>query len=143
MRRKNLEFSWIQSQRWCNTWRFCCKTGKLSSTCKTNWCRMAALKLVNNTGLKSEKNLCYVNTELQLLYSTPDVRSFFTSKTYRENFQGRLHVCDELSRLFRTKGQFQTSAAELRRLVGQFHRRDDILNFLLWGGKLPTITFLW
>ena len=37
-------------------------------------------------------------------------------------------MCDELSRLFRTKGQFQTSAAELRRLVGQFHRRDDILN---------------
>jgi ubiquitin C-terminal hydrolase len=89
---------------------------------------MAALKLVNNTGLKSEKNLCYVNTELQLLYSTPDVRSFFASKTYRENYQGRLLVCDELSRLFRTEGRFQTSAAELRRLVGQYYRREDICN---------------
>ena len=89
---------------------------------------MAALKLVNNTGLKSEKNLCYVNTELQLLYSTPDVRSFFASRKYRENYQERLLVCDELSRLFRAKGQFQRSAAELRRLVGQFHRREDILN---------------
>ena len=27
---------------------------------------MAALKLVNNTGLLSEKNLCYVNTELHM-----------------------------------------------------------------------------
>ena len=89
---------------------------------------MAALKLVNNTGLKSEKNLCYVNTELQLLYSTPDVRSFFASKTYREYYQGRLLVCDELSRLFRTEGRFQTSTAEIRRLVGQFHRQEDILN---------------
>ena len=89
---------------------------------------MAALKLVNNTGLNSEKNLCYVNTELQLLYSTPDVRNFFASKIYREDYHGRLLVCDELSRLFRTEGRFQTSAAEIRRLVGQFHRREDILN---------------
>ena len=89
---------------------------------------MAALKLINDTGLNSEKNLCYVNTELQLMYSTPDVRSFFGSKTYRENYQGRLLVCDELSRLFRTEGRFQTSTAEIRRLVGQFHRQEDILN---------------
>ena len=89
---------------------------------------MAALKLINDTGLNSEKNLCYVNTELQLMYSTPDVRSFFGSKTYRENYQGRLLVCDELSRLFRTEGRFQTSTAEIRKLVGQFHRQEDILN---------------
>ena len=58
---------------------------------------MTALKLVNNTGLKSEKNLCYVNTELQLLYSTPDARNLFSSKAYRGNFQGNLPICDELS----------------------------------------------
>ena len=89
---------------------------------------MAALRLVNNTGLKSEKNLCYVNTELQLLYSTPDVRHFFASKAYRGNFLERLPVCDELSRIFRTEGRFQSSAAELRRLIGHFYNREDICN---------------
>ena len=89
---------------------------------------MTALKLVNNTGLKSEKNLCYVNAELQILYSIPDVKTFFASKQYRENSQSRLLVCDELSRIFRTEGNFQTSAAVLRRLVGEFYRREDICN---------------
>ena len=89
---------------------------------------MTALKLVNNTGLKSEKNLCYVNTELQLLYSTPDARNFFSSKAYRGNFKGSLPICDELLRLFRTEGRFQSSAAELRRLIGTFYKREDICN---------------
>ena len=69
---------------------------------------MAAFRLVNNTGLKPEKNLCYVNTELELLYSTPDVRHLFASKAYR--------------------GNFQSSAAELRRLVGQIYNRENICN---------------
>jgi ubiquitin C-terminal hydrolase len=89
---------------------------------------MAALKLVNNTGLKSEKNLCFVNTELQLLYSIPDVKDFFASKKYRENYPEKLPICDELSRIFRTEGRFQTTAAELRRLIGKLYRREDICN---------------
>ena len=89
---------------------------------------MTALKLVNNTSLRSEKNLCYVNTELQLLYSIPDVNQFFTSKKYRESYEQRLPVCDEISRIFGTGGQIQASAAELRRLVGVFHGRSDICN---------------
>ena len=90
--------------------------------------KMTALKLVNNTSLRSEKNLCYVNTELQLLYSIPDVNQFFTSKKYRESYEQRLPVCDEISRIFGTGGQIQASAAELRRLVGVFHGRSDICN---------------
>ena len=89
---------------------------------------MAVLKLVNNTGLRSEKNLCYVNTELQLLYSTPDIRHFFVTKTYRGNYREQLLVCDEVSRIFRTEGRFASSSAELRRLVGQFYSREDIVN---------------
>ena len=68
---------------------------------------MAALKLVNNTGFRSEKNLCYVNTELKLLYSIPDVKDFFVSKKYRENYQEKLPICDELSRMFKTQGRFR------------------------------------
>ena len=89
---------------------------------------MSALKLVNNTGLESEKNLCFVNTELQLLYSIAHVKDFFSSKKYRGNFQTKLPLCDELSRIFNTGGRFQTTAAELRRLIGRFYRREDICN---------------
>ena len=87
---------------------------------------MTALKLVNNTGLISEKNLCYINTELQLLYSIPEVTEFFVSKKYRETCTQKLPICDEISRIFGTRGQFPTSAAELRRLVGTLHGRRDI-----------------
>ena len=53
---------------------------------------MAGLKLVNNTGLKAEKNLCLVNSTLQLLYSILDVRDFFKNKNYRENHAERFPV---------------------------------------------------
>ena len=49
--------------------------------------KMTLLKLVNNTGLISEKNLCYINTELQLLYSIPEIKEFFVSKKYRDSFK--------------------------------------------------------
>ena len=87
---------------------------------------MAVLKLVNNTGLRSERNLCFVNTELQLLYSIPDVKDFFVSKKYRENYAEKLLVCDEVSRIFRTGEHFVTTASELRRLVGFLNNRRDI-----------------
>ena len=89
---------------------------------------MAPLKLVNNTGFESEKNLCFVNTELQLLYSIPDVKDFFALKKYRENCSEKLPLCDELSRIFCTAGRFNTTAAELRRMVGNLYGRDDICN---------------
>ena len=87
---------------------------------------MAALKLVNNTELRSERNLCYVNTELQLLYSIPDVKEFFSSNKYRENYPGKLPICDELAKMFRTHGKFPITAAVLRQLVGRLHNREDI-----------------
>ena len=33
-----------------------------------------------------------------------------------------------MSRIFRTDGQFQTTASELRRLTGRLNRREDICN---------------
>ena len=87
---------------------------------------MTGLKLVNNTGLRSEKNLCFVNSTLQLLHSIPDVREFFKTKEYRKDHAEHLLVCDEISRIFQTEGLCRTSAAELRRLTGQHYGREDI-----------------
>ena len=78
---------------------------------------MAPLKLVNNTGLRSEANLCYVNSSLQLLNIIPEIRDLFVAKQYKKNFSGRLPISDELSRIFCTDGKFLTSAAQLRFLV--------------------------
>ena len=70
---------------------------------------MSALKLVNNTGYEAEKNLCFVNASIQLLHSIPDVKDFFKEKVYRLNYKERLPVCDEISRIFKTEGNFRTS----------------------------------
>ena len=87
---------------------------------------MTVLKLINNSEFREEKNLCFVNTSLQLLYSIKDVRDFFKDKVYKTNLAERLPVSDEISRIFKTEGKCRTSAAELRRLIGQYHRREDI-----------------
>ena len=84
------------------------------------------LKLINNTGCKDEKNLCFVNTSLQLLYSIPEVRHFFKDRIYRTGYKGRLPVSDEIFRIFKAEGQSRTTASELRRLVGHFHGRLDV-----------------
>ena len=97
---------------------------KLKKKCE----EMAVLKLVNNSGFREEKNLCFVNTSLQLLYSIQEVRDFFKDKVYKTDLAKRLPVSDEISRIFKTEGKCRTSAAELRRIIGQYHRREDICN---------------
>ena len=87
---------------------------------------MTVLKLINNSEFREEKNLCFVNTSLQLLYSIKDVRDFFKDKVYKTDLAERLPVSDEISRIFKTEGKCSTSAAELRRLVGHFHGRLDV-----------------
>ena len=79
---------------------------------------MAPLKLVNNTGLESEANLCFVNSALQLLNSIAEFKQYFVNKGYRQGFPEKLPISDELSRIFLTDGTFATSAAQLRLLVG-------------------------
>ena len=61
------------------------------------------LKLVNNTGLSTEQNLCYVNTALQLLNNIPYTIShtkqylyffrdfIFQKEVQRINFQNETH----------------------------------------------------
>ena len=46
--------------------------------------KMASLRLINNPGLDTEKNLCFVNAALQLLYSLSEVRDFLYSKSTKQ-----------------------------------------------------------
>ena len=80
---------------------------------------MAPLRLVNNSGMETERNLCFVNSALQLLYGVPKVRNFFVNEEYRINQDesANLKICDEVSRIFKSAG-YTTSAATLRLLVG-------------------------
>ena len=87
---------------------------------------MNHLRLVNNTGYEAEKNLCFVITSLQLLYSVPEFRDFFIIEVFRNNVNGSFPICNELSSIFRTEETFPASAAELRRLVGLFSGVDEI-----------------
>ena len=87
---------------------------------------MNHLRLVNNTGYEAEKNLCFVNTALQLLHSDQEFRDFFIHKVFRNNENRSFPICDELSCIFRKEGTFSASAAELRRLVGLFSGIDEI-----------------
>ena len=99
---------------------------------------MTVLKLVNNSWDESTRNLCFVNTSLQLLYSLPEVRSFFVNKEYKINQHesANLKICNEVSRIFKTAGQFTTSAATLRLLVGCESQNVDICS-----GSQQDITF--
>ena len=87
---------------------------------------MVVLKLINNSGHSDEKNLCFVNASLQLLYAIPEVRNFFKDRAYRTDTPLRFPISDELSRIFRMTGEFSTSAAEIRRLTAHHHGRQDI-----------------
>ena len=98
------------------------------------------LKLVNNTGFESEKNLCFVNSALQLLNCTPRVRTFFKMKEYRlPNEQNRvMQICDEVSRLFNWEGDMPASAAEVRHIVATVSGNDYLSN----GSQQDTVEFL-
>ena len=98
------------------------------------------MKLVNNTGLESEKNLCFVNTSLQLLHCAPRMNRFFVMKEYRlPNEQKReMKICDEVARLFNTEKHLTLSAAELRRLVATKSGR----HYLKDGSQQDTVEFL-
>jgi ubiquitin C-terminal hydrolase len=88
------------------------------------------MKLVNNTVLDSERNLCFVNTAIQLLHSIPSVKQFFKDKEYLPlGEETKMPICDDLSRLFRNKTQ-TVSTAVLRSLVGQASGKH-----YLWDGS--------
>ena len=89
---------------------------------------MAPLKLKNNTGLLAEKNLCYVNSALQILHNIPEFKEFFANKRYKNQREEKLPICDELSRLFNVAENFLSSASVLWRLVSQSSKKEYLMN---------------
>ena len=98
------------------------------------------MKLVNNTTLASERNICFVNTALQLLHCVPRMKTFFEMREYRLPVEQKrqMKICDEIARLFNTDGNFISTAAELRRLVAIKSGR----NYLCDGSQQDAIEFL-
>ena len=98
------------------------------------------LRLINNSSLESERNICYVNSAVQLMFNIPRLTKMFEEREYRlKGEEDRtMKICDELSRLFNARGSAITSAAVLRQLVRiashkqQFldGSQQDILDFL-------------
>ena len=88
---------------------------------------MASLKLINNSGQITEKNICFVNTALQLLFSIPEVKSFFSNTDYWKAVTSDISVCKELGRIFQTAGHL-SSAASLRILIANISGNVEMNN---------------
>ena len=99
---------------------------------------MAPQKLKNNTGLNEEKNLCFVNSALQLLNSINELKNLFVSKRYRKNLHDTSPISDELSRLFSLEGKVTGSAGALRHMVGQSSGK----HYLYGGSQQDVCEFL-
>ena len=90
--------------------------------------KMENLRLINNSGIQQEKNICFVNSSLQLLHSLPEVRNFLSNEEYKINEHINSPICNEMSSIFKTAGKFIASAATLRYLVGERSGNADIKN---------------
>ena len=79
---------------------------------------MNLFKLCNNTGVREEANICFLNAALQALNSLDYCREFFVNRDYDPG-QVQFPICDEISRIFRLSGsQFTGSAGALRTIIG-------------------------
>ena len=81
------------------------------------------LKLLNNID-NDTRNLCFVNSAIQLLHSIPEVRNYFKHLEY--SLEYNMPVCMELKRIFKSEGGLIVSGAELRMLIGQSSGRLDM-----------------
>ena len=99
---------------------------------------MGLIKLRNNTGLASERNICYVNSMLQLLKSVNEFEDLFTTGRYRVDKKSKLPVSDEISRIFKFSGNSPTSASALRSLVARLSGK----HYLADGSHQDCLEFL-
>ena len=68
----------------------------------------------NRTRLRKDQNLCFVNSTLQVLYRIQDVRELFQSVD-PPAFPDSWPLSKEVCKLFKSAGNYEVSAAELRR----------------------------
>ena len=81
------------------------------------------LKLLNNID-NDTRNLCFVNSAIQLLHNIPEIRNYF--KYLEFNLEHNMPVCMELKRIFKSEGKLVVSGAELRKLIGESSGRLDM-----------------
>ena len=86
-------------------------------------CKTIPLKLLNNIDNET-RNLCFVNSAIQLLHSIHEIRNYFKYLEY--NLEYDMLVCMELKRIFKSEGKSVVSGAELRNLIGQSFGRLDM-----------------
>ena len=99
------------------------------------------LQLVNNTGLKIEQNICFVNITVQLLNNIPSIQAYFKERCYKLEMTGskKTDICHEISNIFISSGKKYCSAGRLRNLVasnsGKLYLSDgshqDAIEFLM------------
>ena len=75
------------------------------------------MKLLNNTGILHEQNICFLNASLQALKSLERCREFFINRDYDPGDLS-FPICDEIGRLFRGNSEAIQSAGRLRKLIG-------------------------
>ena len=107
---------------------------------------MVYLRLFNTTSKRhpkvSERNVCFVNSSLQLINSIPAVRRYFVDKQFRSDTKEahQFPISDQISELFRASPDIVSSAGEVRELVagscneyGYLNKGDhqDLTAFLL------------
>ena len=99
---------------------------------------MLPLVLSNNKLRDSkERNLCFVNSALQVLYCIDDVREIFQSVD-PSAFPESWPISKELCRLFQSAGTYEISAGELRSIVGSVSNKPYPAN----GGQQDMEEFL-
>ena len=71
---------------------------------------------LSNFGTPLERNICYINSILQLLHCVSVIRNLVKKKAYKTT-ETSTPVCDEISRIFNYQGDV-TTAGPLRKLLG-------------------------
>ena len=96
-------------------------------------------RLVNNTGLIAEQNICFVNTALQLFHNIPTMRDYFMQKHYQSSVRPscNMPICNEISNLFNATDMTLISAAKLRALVSHASKKVYLNN----GTHQDTVEF--
>ena len=87
--------------------------------------QIITLKLWNNID-RNSRNLCFVNSALQLLHHISEFRTYFQDLDVTDSDLRKMPVCKEICRLFRSAGKSVESSAQLRKLVGRCSGRPDI-----------------
>ena len=99
------------------------------------------LRLYRRKIARRERNICYVNSVLQLLHAIPVIRRFFLDHQPDPREKQKLMLCDELHRIFLCANTGEpTSAANLRSIIGGWRGRD--LAYINNGSQQDASMFL-